>query len=95
MAANPPEGVSSGIQTASSLAGKGILGDQGQCKDWFQKASDQFIPEATYKLAQCHEDGWGCRRDLAEAVRLYHDAGEGEIGIAFASTWTEFVFTVP
>ena len=59
-------------------AGTDIVGDQRQCIIWFKKASDQYIPEATYKLAQCYEDGWGCARDLAGAVDLYGDAAAGE-----------------
>ena len=64
--------------TYSRHAGKGVSGDQGQCLQWFEKASEQYIPEATYKLAQCYEDGWGCPQDLPGAVELYKDAALGE-----------------
>lgn len=62
--------------------GKGVSGDQGQCLQWFQKASEQYIPEATYKLAQCYEDGWGCPQDLPGAVELYKDAALAKVAAA-------------
>ena len=58
-------------------SGKGIVGEQSLCFSWFQRSADQYVPEATYKLAQCYEDGWGCERDLQEAVVLYKEAAEG------------------
>ncbi|KAL0038859.1 hypothetical protein WJX79_010928 [Trebouxia sp. C0005] len=62
--------------------GKGVVGDQSQCQQWFQKAADECIPEAMYKLAQCFEDGWGCVRDLAKAVDLYTEAAEANVAAA-------------
>ena len=47
------------------------------CQTWFKKASEQGIVEASYKLGQCFEDGWGCAKNLTEAVRLYNIATHG------------------
>lgn len=58
-------------------AGKGLTGDQSLCYKWFWRSSQQYVPEATYKLAQCKEDGWGCAVNLQEAVALYKEAAEG------------------
>lgn len=58
-------------------AGKGIAGEQSLCYTWFARSSKQYVPEATYKLAQCKEDGWGCAVNMQEAVVLYTEAADG------------------
>ena len=62
----------------TQLAGQGDLpGDQSTCRSCFVKASDLGIREASYKLGQCHEDGWGCTQSMSQAVRLYQLAADG------------------
>ena len=67
------------LNTQLHTAGKGIAGEQSLCFLWFQRSAAHFVPEATYKLAQCYEDGWGCTRDMQEAVALYKEAAEGTL----------------
>lgn len=66
-------------QTASGYIADqgGLPGTPDLCQTWFKKASDQGIAEASYKLGQCFEDGWGCAKSLSEAVRLYNIAAHG------------------
>lgn len=66
-----------GLKKLQTLAGKGLSGEQSLCYTWFCRAAQQYVPEAIYKLAQCKEDGWGCRVSMQEALAYYREAADG------------------
>ena len=63
------------------------------CYTWFARSSQQYVPEATYKLAQCKEDGWGCAVNMQEAVALYKEAADGVSACMHASLFTQPLHT--
>lgn len=73
-------------------AGKGIVGEQSLCFSWFARSSNQYVPEATYKLAQCKEDGWGCAVNMQEAVALYREAADGMFALCMLADAAIYIF---
>jgi uncharacterized protein len=58
--------------------------DPGAACELFEQASRERLPRAWWRLAQCHERGWGRPADKRQAADWYRRAAEA--GFAYAQT---------
>ena len=58
--------------------------DPGAACELFEQASRERLPRAWWRLAQCHERGWGRSADKRQAADWYRRAAEA--GFAYAQT---------
>jgi localization factor PodJL len=56
--------------------GRGVKANLVEAAKWYQRAADQGLVPAEYRLATLYEKGTGVTRDLAKAKALYQGAAE-------------------
>ncbi|CAI9121392.1 tetratricopeptide repeat protein [Brytella acorum] len=63
------------------LDGSYISRDPHRARQWFEIAANAGYGPAYNMLGRCHQFGWGCTRELGEAIRYY------EMAMALGDLW--------